>query len=340
MKNTIHSEALHRLSRRELLKACGLGAAVLGAPRAFGQGATWPVKPIRLIATQAPGSSNDATARALAEYMTKELGVTVVVENRPGAISTIGGEVVAHSPADGHTLLITLQSSAAQASVLVKNPAVNFDTDLVPVASVGVGPVVGVAHKAFPANSLKELIALARTKPVNCGNYAIGSGWQLMLHQLSKDTGAEFNVATYKGTGAMLGDLYGGQVSIGAGSLAGIGGGIKVGNVKPLVVTTGPHSKALPDTPTWAEAGFVGPAYQDLAETNMLFAPKGTPREIIDRIARLVQRSVVESERVKNVMTTLAEDETPLVGDDLHKFIARSWPTYRKLTRESGIAQT
>ncbi|MES2529550.1 MAG: tripartite tricarboxylate transporter substrate binding protein, partial [Pseudomonadota bacterium] len=267
--------------RRSVLKAGGAAASLyaLGA-----YGAAWPNKPIRIVAAQAPGSSNDVTARALADHFNRKLGVPVVVENRPGAVSMIAADLVARSPADGHTLLIALNSQLAQAPVLLKKPSIDPDKDLLPVASIGVGPVTAVMHKDFPARTLEELISYARKKPVNVGNYAIGSGWQLMLAQLSKQTGAQFNVVNYKGTGAMLMDLFAGQVDIGAGSLAGIGAGIQKGSVRPFLVFTPKRSLRMPDVPTWTEAGFRGPAFENLVESNVLFLPAHTPDQVVAQI--------------------------------------------------------
>ncbi len=323
------------LVRRRLL----ITAAVAGLPLGAGaQPAGWPTRTIRIIAAQAPGSSNDVTARAFADFFAQKLNVPVVVESRPGGVGMIAGEAVARSAPDGHTLLLTLQSQPAQAPALLKKLPINPDKDLIPVASIGVGPVVAVANKDFPVHSLSELIAYAKTKPVNVGNYAIGSGWSMMLNQLSTDTGAQFNVVTYKGTGAMLSDLYGGQIQMGAGSLAGMGAGLKAGHVRPIVIIIGDRSGNLPGIPTWVDAGFKGPAYEDLAETNMLFAPAGTPQAIIDHLARLVQDSVTESPKVKAVRDTLSAEDAPLTGAALRQFIARSWPTYRRLTRELGLS--
>ncbi len=325
------------LPRRQVLMAgSGLLAAHVLPTRA--QTSSWPNKTIRIIAAQAPGSSNDASARAFSDYFAQKLGVSVVVENKPGGVGMIAAEVVARSAPDGHTLLITLHSQPAQAPALLKKMPVDPDKDLVPIASIGVGPVAAVVHKDFPVNNLAELIAYAKKKPVNVGNYAIGSGWQMMLTQLAKDTGAQFNIVNYKGTGAMLMDLYGGQVDIGAGSLAGMGGGIQKGNVRPIVVIIGSRSSRLPGVPTWVEAGFKGPAYEDLAECNMLFAPAGTPQAIVDRLAKLVQESVTESTKVKAVRETLAADDAPLTGVALQQFINRTWPSYRRLTREMGLS--
>jgi tripartite-type tricarboxylate transporter receptor subunit TctC len=326
------------ITRRSILVVSAGSLAGLSS-RAWAQTATWqPTKPMRIIAGQAPGASTDATARALADYFAEKFKVSVVVENRPGGVGMIAGEVVAHAPPDGHTLLMTLQSQMAQAPALLKKPPIDPDKDLVPIAAVGVGLVVGVLHKDFPAKTIAEVIALSKKKPVNVGNYAIGSGWQIMLNQLARDTGAQFNVVNYKGTGAMLADLFAGHVDMGAGSLAGMAGGLQKGLVKPVVIAVGARSSRLPGIPTWVDAGFKGPAYEDLAEMNMLLAPAGTPQAVIDTLSGLVSASVTDSARVKAVRETLTAEDTPLVGADLRQFIARSWPTYRRLTREMNLS--
>lgn len=331
------------LRRRTLLSgaaatAASAACATLGLRAAHAQPALFaPGKPIRIVAAQAPGSSNDATARALADHFTQKLGVPVVVENKPGGVSMIAADFVARAPADGHTLLIALNSQLAQAPVLLKKPSIDPDKDLVPIASVGVGPVTGVVHKDFPVQTLEQQIAYAKKKPVNAGNYAIGSGWQLMLAQLAKETGAQFNVVNYKGTGAMLMDLYAGQVDIGAGSLAGIGAGIQKGTVRPIVVFSPRRSSRMPEVPTWTDAGFRGPAFEDLIESNVLYAPAQTPAAVVEQIAALVQDAHQHSPRMKGALELLAEEEAPLVGPELKRFIERSWPSYRKLTREQGM---
>lgn len=323
------------LGRRHLL---ALGAASL-ASQALPVHASdaWPAKTIRIIAGQAPGSSNDSTARALADYLAQKLGVSVVVENKPGGSGMIAAESVARSAPDGYTLLMSLHSQLAQAPVLLKKPPVNTDKDLLPIAAMGVGPVVAMVNKDFPAQTLEQVIAYSKKKPVNVGNYSIGSGWQLMLAQLAKDTGGQFNVANYKGTGAMLMDLYAGTIDMGAGSLAGMGAGLDKGAIKPVVITVGEQSRRLPGVPRWIDAGFKGSAYEDLAECNMLFAPAGTSPEVTRRLADLFAASVNDSQRIKAVRETLHEDGPVLTGDALRKFIDRTWPSYRRLTRELNL---
>lgn len=321
---------------RRLLLAASAAAPMLfaGMGTAHAQAADWPSKPIHIVAAQAPGSSNDATARALAEYLGQKLGVSAVVENKSGGVSMIAAAHVARSAPDGHTMLLALNSQLAQAPVILNDMTINPDTDLIPVASVGVGPVAGVVHKDFPAQTIEELIEYAKKTPVNAGNYAIGSGWQLMLGQLAKETGAQFNIINYKGTGAMVVDLYAGRLDIGAGSLAGLGSGIQAGNVNPVVVFTPNRSSRMPDVPTWVDAGYSGPAFEHLQESNVLYVPANTPPEVVERIAGLVMDAYNESERMKNVHNMLAEEGKPLIGEELREFIDTSWKSYRQLTVE------
>lgn len=332
-QNTKNMKITKRIRRQFLLASA---AAVTLLPISiFAQPYEWtPSQPIRIVAGQAPGSSNDALARAYADYFSQKLKVPVVVENKPGGAGMIAGQAVAKSAPNGYTLLLTLQSAPALAPVLLKNPPIDTDKDLLPIASMGVGPIVAVVHKDFPVKSLTELIEYAKKKPVNAGNYAIGSGWQLMLNQLSKETGGQFTVLNYKGTGAMSLDLYGGNINLGAGSLAGLGAGIEQGLVRPIAIVMGGKSARFPDLPTWADAGFKGPVFEDLIETNLLMAPAGTPQVIIDTFAKLVTDSVMESKTVKAARAQLSEMDKPLTGAELKNFISRSWPTYRRLTRD------
>ena len=321
--------------RREVLAAAG-GLAAAGLIPGPARAQAWPSKTIKLVAAQAPGSSNDTSARAFAEYFSGKLGVPVVVENRPGGVGMIAAEAV-RSSGDGHTFLITLHSQLAQAPVLLKKLPIDPDKDLVPIGAIGVGPEVAVVNKDVPVKTLAELVALAKKRPVSVGNYATGSGWQIMLAQLAKQTGAQFSVVNYKGTGAMLADLYAGQIEVGAGSLVGMGPGIQKGSVRPVVIIYGTRTSKLPGVPTWVDAGYTGPAFEDLTECNMVLGPAGTPKEVVDRVAKLIHESVTESARVKAVREMMTAEDEPLVGTALAAYIRRTWSSYRSLTREMGL---
>lgn len=321
--------------RRLLAVGTGVIAATLlpGAARAQ----AWPSKPIRIIAAQAPGSSNDGTARAFADYFSTQLGVPVVVENKPGGIGMIAADAVARSTPDGYTFLLTLHSQLAQATVLLKKPPIDPSRDLVPIASISTGVAPMVVKKDLPVKNLKELIELARTRPVSVGNYGLGSGWQLMVIQMAKQTGAQFDIVNYKGTGPMLMDLVSGQIDVGAGSLAGLGGSIQNGSIRPIAIISGERSSKLPGIPTLVDQGMTGPAFKDLVECNMLLGPAGTPKPIVERLAQLVHESVTKSARVKVIRDQLGAEDVPLTGEALQKFIARTWPTYRAMTQELGL---
>lgn len=337
----MHSHALLKSvpsdARRRQLLAASAGAFVAALLPRAARAAAWPSKPITLVSAQAPGASTDGTTRAYADYFTQQLGVPVVVENRPGGVGTIASSAVARSAPDGHMFLVTLHSQLAQSTVLLKKPPIDPSKDLVPIASIGTGVGPMVVAKNLPVNNLKELIELARKRPVTVGNFGIGSGWQLQMTQLAQDTGAQFVIVNYKGTGPMLVDLLGGHIEVGAGSMAGLGGAIQNGGIRPIMVITGQASKMLPGLPTWNEAGIVGPAFQDLIECNMLLGPTGTPVEVVARLAQLATESVTQGARMKAFREQLGGEDAPLTGEALRNFIERSWPTYQAMTRKIGI---
>src|SRR3990167_1922563 len=166
----MHSHALLRSvladARRRQLLAATAGAFVSALLPRAARAATWPSRSITLISAQAPGASTDGTARAFAEYFTQQLGVPVLVENRPGGVGTIASSAVARSAPDGYVFLVTLHSQLAQSTVLLKHPPIDPSKDLVPIASISTGVGTMVVTKNLPVNNLKELIELARKRPV------------------------------------------------------------------------------------------------------------------------------------------------------------------------------
>ncbi|MDZ4359228.1 MAG: tripartite tricarboxylate transporter substrate binding protein [Variovorax sp.] len=338
MTTSIESTLAPEGAQRRRLLGTGLGLLGAGWLPDLARAQDWPSRPIKIIAAQAPGSSNDATARALAEYMTGRLGVPVVVENRPGAIGMIAADAVARSAPDGYTLLITLHSQLAQAPVLLKKVPLDTTKDLTPIAAFSTGTSPMVVKKDLPVKNFKELIALARQRPVSVGNYGIGSGWQLMMSQLAKQTGAKFDLVNYKGTGPMVFDLMAGNIDIGAGSMAGMAAGIQRGAFRPILVISGDRSeRLLPGIPTWADEGFTGPAFENLKECNMVLGPANLPKEVVRRLAEVALDASTKSEPVKTVLAQLGVESPPWTGAELQKFIRQTWPTYQKMTRELGL---
>jgi len=335
-RNTVASGLTDR-ARRRLLLAGGSALMTSGLPR-IASADDWPSKPIHIIAAQAPGSSNDTTARALADYLTAQLKTPVTVENKSGGMGMVAADYVARSQPDGYTLLFTLHSQLAQAPVLLKKPPIDPSKDLVPIGSYSTGLAPVCVKKDLPVNNFKELIELSKKRPISVGNYSIGSGWQIMVAQIAKQTGGEFILVNYKGTGPMVSDLMAGNIDIGAGSSIGMNPAIQRGS-RPIFMLIGDSKNPLlPGVPGLAEIGLHGPAFEDLQECNMLLGSAGTPTKIIDRLGNLILRSVTESDAVKAAMAQLGVTETPHVGQDLKEFIARVWPAYQALTRELHIS--
>jgi tripartite-type tricarboxylate transporter receptor subunit TctC len=294
----------------------------------------YPAKAIRIVASQNPGGTTDATARAFAEYLALKLGATVTVENRPGAGGMIAAEAVARATPDGYTLFVGLHSQLAQASVLFKKPLINPDTDLIPVAAVTAGGLPAAVHTGLSVKNVKELVELSRQRTVNAGNYSMGSGWHLLLSQLAKETGGQFVVVSYKGTPAMFTDLVGKQTDVATGSVISIGPFMQREGLRVIAIMSDRRSTKYPDVPTWAEQGFTSPAFTKLLEYNMLLAPVGTPNEIIKKLSDTVADAAQNSQKMKVLLDMIGSDDQVLVGQPLTKMISEVWPVYRQLTTE------
>lgn len=328
------------LTRRRLLGA-SVGAAGLTMLPHSALAQAWPSRTIRVVTAQAPGSGNDAIARAFAEYASRQLGSSVVVESRPGGGGMIAAQHVASQPPDGHTLLMVLNSQLAQAPVLLKKPPIDTARDLTPIAGFAVGTSPVCVHKDVPVRNLTELLQLAKTRPVSVGNFAIGSTWHMVLTQLMKDTGAQFTIVHYKGTGPMVQDLMAGNIEVGAGSLIGMNPGIQSGKTRPVVLISRFQTKLFPGLTTLRDEGFTGGAYQDILETHMLLGPANLPPAITARLGAIAKETATQSEPMKNLFATLGvEEDAVLTGADLHRvYIERVWPAYQRLTRELNIEQ-
>lgn len=293
----------------------------------------YPNKPIKIVVSQNPGGTTDASARAFADILSQKLGVSVIVENKPGAGGMIAAENVAHSPADGYTLFVGLHSQLAQAPVLFKKPLIDPDKDLVPIAAVTAGGLPTAVRSSLPVKNAKELVELSKKQPVNAGNYSIGSGWHLLLTQLAKETGGQFTIVSYKGTPAMFTDLVGQQTDVATGSVISIGPFLQKDGLRPIAIMSNRRSSKLPDVPTWAEQGFTSPAFTKLLEYNMLLAPSGTPKEVLEIITNATTGSE-KSPKMAQLLDTIGSDEPVLVREPLTKMIREVWPVYRQLTSE------
>ena len=260
-----------------------LFAALLAAVAPAGA-QSYPTKPVRLVAPFAPGGGTDISARILAEGLTQAFGQTVVVDNRPGAGSMLGCDIVAKSTPDGYTLLLGNISMAFNAAIYRKMP---YDTlrDLVPVSLVTDQPNILVAHPSLPAKSFKEFIALARSQPgkLTYGSAGLGAGTHLAMEMLVMSQKIELVHVPYKGTGPALTALLGNQISVFFSTFASALPHVKADRLRAYAVTSAKRAPPLPEVPTVAEMGVPGYEYSTWYG---LLVPARTPRAIVDKLNR------------------------------------------------------
>jgi tripartite-type tricarboxylate transporter receptor subunit TctC len=244
----------------------------------------WPSKPVKIIVPFAAGGATDVVARLLAQKLTDSWGQSVLVENRAGAGGNIGADVVAKSPADGYTLLMT------SGSIVTANPyiykAMPFDAarDLMPITNVATGPQVIVVNPNVPAKDLRELIGLAKASPgkVNFGSAGVGTQTHLAAENFLYSAGVDMTHVPYKGESAAITDLMGGQIQLATPNLGAAINLIKEGKLRALAVTSKERSAQLPDVPAAAE---VLPGFENAGWFGLM-APAGTPPEVIEKIYR------------------------------------------------------
>lgn len=274
MKNTIW--------RRSLMQAALALALVPGA--AVAQQAAWPAaKPIRFVVPFAAGSATDQVARAFGQKVGESLGVTVVVENRPGANGMLGAAEVAKAAPDGYTLLIGTNSTNAALKSLVKSLPYDQDTAFAPVAYLGQVPLIVAVNNEVPARTLKELVDLAKAKPSGHITFASASTSQLVSSEmLASMAGIKMTNIPFKSGPDAMTNLIGGQVMMFTADFAVTVPQVRAGKIRGLAVTSLKRSAAVPDIPTVNEA--LGLKDYELIAYFAAFAPAGTPAEIITRL--------------------------------------------------------
>jgi len=321
---------MHSALRRALITATLLAPM---APPVWAD--TFPSKPITLVVTQGVGSGSDITARLLAGYLGPLLGQNVVVENRAGASGIIGHQSVARAAPDGYTLLFT--STAGLFVVPVMNSNAKYAlADFVPVAPVMRAPfAVLVANTPGAPKTLTELLASLRAKPQSFASAGVGTMTHLGTELVLRKAGVQATHVPYKGSGAALTDLIGGQVLFATDSLTASMTHIKSGKLRALATTDNAREGSLPDVPTLAEAGIPG---VQVAVIGGLFAPKGTPQDVIDKIAAATSKTLANPEvtqRFAAVETDPLKVSMPAFADLLRRE-AEAWSP---LVQQLGLKQ-
>ena len=293
----------------------------------------YPSKPVRLIIPFPPGGSNDLVGRAVAAQLGDRLGQSVVIDNRGGGGGTIGINAAAKSPADGYTLLLV--SVGWPVSIALNWMPEESLQWFVPVAPIGTGPSLLVVPNALAANSVQELIALAKAKPgqLNAGSAGPGSFQHLATELFRLQAGIDIVIVQYKGGGPALTDTIGGQVQMNIGSAVQNIPHVRNGKLRALGVGGKNRLAALPDVPTFAEAGLPG---ADATNWWGVMAPVGTPTTALDRLQKDIA-AVVESPEMQKRFQLEGAEALRLSPRDFGALVAAETSKWTRVVKQAGI---
>lgn len=294
----------------------------------------YPQRPIRLIVPVPPGGAADFTGRIVGIKMSESLGQNVVVENRGGAAGTIASDIVAQSAGDGYTLLLSSSTTHGIAPLLYKKLPYDALTSFTHIALINTVPAVMVVHQAVPVNSVKEFVALAKSKPQAFlfGSSGNGSPPHLLGELFKSVTGAPMTHVPYKGSGPAVVELAGGQLHVMLDGLPSLLAQIKAGKLKPLAAASTKRSNVLPDLPTMAEAGYPG------VEGGLWFGisgAAGTPAAAVERLSKEVFR-ITALDEVKERFATVGAFASPLGPRDYTEFISKDLAKWAPVVKSSG----
>jgi tripartite-type tricarboxylate transporter receptor subunit TctC len=297
---------------------------------------TYPTKPIRFVVPFAPGGGTDIVARLIAQRLNEGLGEPVVVDNRGGAGSTLGTDIVCKAPADGYTLLLGNISMAFNAW-LYKSLPYNAIRDLAPVSMVAVQPNIVVVNPSVPAKTIKEFTEYARANPgkLSFASAGSGSGTHLAGEMLKDRLKIDMVHIPYKGTGPAITDLIGGQVQVMISTFASALPHVKSGRLRALGVTSAKRSAATPDVPTLMESGV--PDF-DYSTWYALFVPAGTPPAIIDKLNH-VTRQALAAEDMKQKFDAQGVEPWSDTAAELGAYLRAETEKWGKVVRAAGVPQ-
>jgi len=307
----------------------GLAASVMIAALAAAA-EDYPSRPITLIVPYPPGGGVDAMGRIVGQKLSAALGQQVVIENRGGAGGMIGTRDAARAAPDGYTIVMLLTGIS-----LGPNPGYDINRDFAPIGVVASTPIIVDAYPSFPANSLAEVIALAKKDP---GKYSAGAPPVPTINYFAAKlfnlmAGVDITIVTYKGTGPLTNDLLGGHVPLGFNTIPASVSQIAAGQLRGIAVTAAVRSAALPDVPTAAESGLPG---FEAVQYYGLAAPAGTPRPIIDRLNKEL-RLILTSDDMKKRLVADGSDPAPSTPEEYAANIQREEGKWAALIKKIGL---
>lgn len=320
--------------RQALLQAIGTAASVLMTGSTFAQGSGYPDKSIRLVVPYPPGGGTDVIARIVQDRLRAALGQSIVIDNRGGAGGSIGTEVVARSAPDGYTVLFTLSSHTINPAIYSK---LSFDTarDFEPVGTVCSLPQILVANPQFPANTVQQLIAMAKDKPGSLSFASVGNGspGHLAGEMMKIRTGTQLTHIPYRGGGPAVTDVVSGQVPLLWVSIPAAAQFVKQKQLKALAVSTVKRSAAFPDVPTMQESGI---SDFEVDSWYAMFVPAKTPRAVIDRLNAALN-TVLKEPEIRERLLAQGSEAVGGTPEQLGAVVNAELPKWAKLIKDAGI---
>jgi len=322
------------VQRRHLLSIAALcGAAALPWQVQAQDSANWPVKPVRMLVGSAPGGGTDAMARAVADRLGPLLKQPVIVENRPGVSNTLAVDMTAKAT-DGHTMVMGVVTAHAIAPHLLK---LGYDNnrDLVPVAFVGSVPNVLVVGNSVAANTVAELVAMARKNPgqINFASSGTGSTQHIAAEVFKDAAGIQITHVPYKGSAAALVDLVSGQVQMSFDTMPSVIGQIKAGKLRALAVTSPQRNPQLPQVPTMAEAGLRD---VEISAWYGIYMPASTPKAVQQKVHDEVNK-VIAMPETKTRLEAVGAELRPMAQADFGSFHLAEYKRFGDIIRKNNI---
>ena len=325
-----------RLAARAALAAAGLVATLGIATSAYAADASnYPERPISWIVPFPPGGAMDAIARVLSEEMARELGQSIVVENKPGAGGNIGANYVVKAKPDGYTIMIAANGMAVN-PMLYSSLTYDPVKDFAPISLLAAVPNILVTQADRDVNSLQDVVKQVKENPGQYTYASAGVGTSIHLAGALFTYTGELDMlhVPYKGSGPAVADLIGGQVDYMFDSITSAKPHIESGKLKALAVTTAKRSSTMPDLPTVAESGMEG---YELTPWFATFAPAGTPPEIIQKLHASMMNAM-DSDRVREIFATIGAEHIGSTPEELAAYLAAETEKWQKIIAETGIS--
>jgi len=318
---------------KTLSKTLATLAALACTGIAFGQ--SYPAKPIKVIVSYPAGGANDIVARTVGQKLKDLIGASIVVENRGGAGGTIGADIAAKAPADGYTLLMAAGAHALAPSLYAKLPY-DIVKDFAPISLAAKSTYLLVIRPGVPANSVAELIALARSKPgrLNYASSGIGAPPHLAGEMFNTLAKVQITHVAYKGDSPVITDMLGGHVDLTFIAVSAVSPHIKSGKLKALAVTSAQRTSVLPELPTIAEAG--GLKDYDISTWWGLLAPAGTPQEVVSLLSGAMAK-IAAMPDIKESFGALGIEPAANTPGQFAAFIQAEMQKFAKLAKLAGV---